>query len=70
MPGQLPVPEDLFDTVQWNTVQLTLVVMQVECKIIVGLEENLSQWHTNNAVLWPARAADPEFSPASRRRPE
>jgi hypothetical protein len=30
MPDQLLVPEDLFDTVHWNTVQLTLVVIQVE----------------------------------------
>jgi hypothetical protein len=62
MPDQLPVPEDLFDTVQWNTVQLTLVVIQVECKMIVWLEENLAQWHANNAVLQPVIVADLEFS--------
>jgi hypothetical protein len=51
MPDQLPVPEDLFDTVQWDTVPLTLVVIQVEYKMIVGLKENLAQWHANDAVL-------------------
>ena len=53
MPDQLTVPEDLLDTVQWNAVQLTRVVIQVEGKMVVRLEENLSQWHTNNTILNP-----------------
>jgi hypothetical protein len=58
MPDQLPIPEDLLHPVQWNTVQLTLTVMEAESKMIIRLEENRAQWHTNNAVLKPVIVAN------------
>jgi hypothetical protein len=62
VPDQFPVPEYLFNTVQWNTVQLALVVGQVEGKMIIGFEREFAHGHANDSTRHPVKVTKLELT--------
>jgi hypothetical protein len=62
VPDQFSVPENLFNSVQRNTVKFTPGVYQIEGKMVTGLEENFAQGHTNDFARYPVMVADLEVT--------
>jgi hypothetical protein len=62
VPDQFPVPVYLFNTVQWNTVQLAPFVSQVEGKMVIGLKSEFAQGHADDFPCYPVKIANLELT--------